>query len=176
MGALPGLAVLPKVAVILAVLLSDRVPEGEIEGVEGSVGDNRLVGHEGPVNSVGRGLTIRVLERREDEGPIPFENDVVVGGPGKLDDAQRRPRPLDAIGALGVANNVVVGPAVVSTVDLNGGYVVHPVRVAVLEDGDVAGVVAIPWLVKAHGDFLRRGLLEHTLGAVEPVDEVVVDE
>ena len=70
---------------------------------------------------------------------------------------------------------MVVGHLAGRVVDL-AAAVVHPVQAAVFEHGDLLGAVALPRGVAHERDVLRDGAVQDALGAVQPVDQPVVDE
>ena len=144
----PGVASLAEVPVVLAILASQSVPEGQVMGVEGAIRDDRPVRHRRPVDTVGRfvdvetalcatlgdslvrgvGLRVRVavFERHEVIGARTLQDDVVILGSLELDQAQNGSGPLDAVGALGDTDDPLVGLMFVWAVDVPGPPVVHP--------------------------------------------------
>ena len=92
-------------------------------------------------------------------------DDVVGGGAVNFDQPQVGLGPVDPVPALGIAGQS--GPGETATV-------VHPVDIAILEDGGVEGQLILPGLVILDCDVFRSGLLELQLQTFQPVHQIAV--
>ncbi|MFM1944134.1 MAG: hypothetical protein RI897_3116 [Verrucomicrobiota bacterium] len=181
-------------AKVADVLLFRVGPEGDVLRIESAISDYGGGLDFGPVDCVGRGecdqagfagaadgLVLlggwRVGVGIEEGGEVMAcavmgEDNVVVGGAVDFEEAELGFGPVDAVGALGVAGDLVVEVVL----GLGHAAVIHPQCVAVLKDGEVGAVDAFPGEVRMEDDFPGGGMVEFLSGVMERVDEIVIDE